>query len=93
MKTPGKFAIRVMIFVLGVGLLFFGWHKARNPTVDLQNPGNSPGIGSSEMLVVMGGFVALMAFLPSSKTLGRWMSLKRQRRPQTAHFKRRRQRD
>ncbi|MFZ0311290.1 MAG: hypothetical protein WAL85_01165 [Candidatus Korobacteraceae bacterium] len=85
-----KIATRVLVFVLGAALLFFGWHKARNEPVPVQTPGNSSAISSSEVLVVIGGLVALMAFLPSSKTLGLWMSLKRRKRPQAAHFKRRR---
>ena len=88
-----KIATRVAVFVLGAALLFYGWHKAHNQVIDLQNSGNTNAINSSEMLVVIGAFVLLAAFLPSSETLGRWMSLKRHRRPQAAHFKRRRQRD
>lgn len=84
-----KIATRVLVFVLGAALLFFGWHKARNEPI-VQNPGNTSTISSSEVLVVIGGFILLMAFLPSSETLGRWMSLKRRKRPQAAHFKRRR---
>jgi hypothetical protein len=87
-----KLALRVAIFASGVALLFFGSHRVHTQTINFQNPGNDPTAGSAEMLVVMGGFALLMAFLPSSKTLGRWMSLKRQRRAQPAHFRRRRQR-
>jgi len=85
-------AIRAVVFVLGAALLFYGWRKAHNEPVPTQSPGAANAINSSEVLVVIGGFVLLMAFLPSSETLGRWMSLKRRRRPQGAHFKRRRQR-
>ena len=88
-----KIALRVAVFVLGAALLFYGWHKAHSEVINLQNPGNTNAVNSSEMLVVLGGFVALMAFVPSSERLGRWMSLKRHKRPQAAHFKRRRQRD
>jgi hypothetical protein len=75
-----------------VGLLFYGWHKAHSEVINVMNPGNTNSANSSEMLVVIGGFVLLMAFVPTSATLGRWMSLKKPRRPQTAHFKRRGQR-
>jgi hypothetical protein len=85
-----KIATRLLVFVLGAALLFFGWHKARNEPIPVQNPGNTSTISSSEVLVVIGGFISLIAFLPSSETLGRWMSLKRRKRPQAAHFKRRR---
>ena len=87
-----KIAIRLTVFVLGAALLFYGWRKAHNEAIPSQNPGAANAINSSEVIVVIGGFVLLAAFLPSSKTLGRWMSLKRRKRPQTAHFKRRRQR-
>jgi hypothetical protein len=85
-----KIALRITIFLLGAALLFFGWHKAHMETLNLQNSGNTSAISSSEVLVVIGGFVALMAFLPSSKTLGRWMSLKRNKPRPPAHFRRRR---
>jgi hypothetical protein len=81
-----------LVFLAGVGLLFYGWHKAHNAVVNVMNPASPNTANSSEMLVVIGGFVILMAFVPSSQTLGRWMSLKKQKRPQAAHFKRRRQR-
>ncbi|HLI62554.1 MAG TPA: hypothetical protein VKV05_04085 [Terriglobales bacterium] len=87
-----KIVTRVLVFLAGVGLLFYGWHKAHSEVVNVMNPASPNAANSSEMLVVIGGFVALMAFLPSSETLGRWMSLKKQKRPQAAHFKRRRQR-
>ncbi len=92
MRDSVKIAARVVVFVLGAGLLFYGWHKAHNEPITLPNPGAGNAISSSEVLVVIGGFVLLAAFLPSSGTLGRWMSLKRPRRPQAARFKRRRQR-
>ena len=87
-RDPGNIALRAAVFVVGIGLLFFGWYRAHSATVDLTNPNANPG-SPAEVLVVIGGFVALLAFLPSSQTLGRWMSLKRQKRPQPAHFRRR----
>lgn len=87
-----KIATRVLVFLAGVGLLFYGWHKTHGAVINVMNPSNTSTVNSPEALVVIGGFVLLMAFVPSSETLGRWMSLKKHRRPQTAHFKRRRQR-
>ncbi len=86
-----KLSLRITVFVLGAALLFYGWRKGHNEAIPSQNPGSTNAISSSEVVVVVGGFVLLAAFLPSSETLGRWMSLKRRKRPQTAHFKRRRQ--
>jgi len=91
MRKPVKLAARIAVFVLGAVLLFYGWHKSHNEPIPAQNPGAGNTINSSEVLVVIGGFALLMTFLPSSETLGRWMSLKHRRRPQAAHFKRRRQ--
>ena len=88
-RYPRNIALRAAVFVVGVGLLFFGWHRAHSVTVDLTNPSANPG-SPAEVLVVIGGFVALLAFLPSSQTLGRWISLKHHKRPQPAHFRRRR---
>jgi hypothetical protein len=88
-RHPGNIALRAAVFLAGMGLLFFGWYRAHNATVDLTNPRANPG-SPAEVLVVIGGFMALLAFLPSSQTLGRWMSLKRQKRPPPAHFRRRR---
>jgi len=85
-----KIVTRVLIFVAGALVLFFGWHKAHTEMINLQNPGTTNSISSSEVLVVVGGFVLLMAFLPSQQTLGRWMSLKKPRKAQAAHFRRRR---
>ena len=85
-----KIAIRALVFVGGASLLFFGWHKSHSEMVNLQNPGNTNAISSSEVLVVIGAFVTLMAFLPSAHTLGRWMSLKRHKAAPPAHFRRRR---
>jgi hypothetical protein len=87
-----KLAVRVGVFVLGVALLFVGWRKAHNAKVDPLNPASAGTGNPAEVLVVIGGFVTLLAFVPSSQTLGRWMSLKRHKRPQPAHFRRRRQR-
>ena len=85
-----KIATRIAVFVLGAALLFFGWRKAHNEMIPTQNPGSTNAISSSEIVVVIGGFVMLMAFLPSSETLGRWMSLKRRKTAAPAHFRRRR---
>jgi hypothetical protein len=81
-----KIAIRIAVFVVGAALLFFGWHKAHLETI---NAGGTGAVSSAEILVVIGGFVLLLAFLPSSETLGRWMSLKRHRTATPAHFRRR----
>ncbi len=86
-----RIALRVGVFVLGVALLFVGWRKSHPANVDLQNPGSASTGNPAEVLVVIGGFVMLLAFVPSQQTLGRWMSLKRHRKPQPAHFRRRRQ--
>lgn len=86
--TPGNIALRAAVFVVGAALLFYGWYKAHSATVDLAKPNATPG-SPAEVLVVIGGFLALLAFLPSSETLGRWMSLKRHKRPLPAHFRRR----
>jgi hypothetical protein len=85
-------ALRVAVFVAGVVLLFFSWRHAHTAAATVQNPGTANTGSPAEVLVVIGAFLALMAFVPSPETLGRWMSLKPQRRPQPAHFKRRRQR-
>ena len=87
-----KIGWRVLIFVVGAAILFFGWHKAHNEMLNLQNPGSTNAVGSSEILVVVGGFVLLAAFAPSPERLGRWMSLKKSKKAQPAHFRRRRQR-
>jgi hypothetical protein len=42
------------------------------------------------MLVMVGGFVMLLAFAPSQETLGRWMSLKKPKKAHPAQFRRRR---
>ena len=92
MKKPAKIALRTGAFVLGLVLLFVGFRKA-HANVDLQNPGSANTGNPAEVLVVIGGFVALLAFVPSQQTLGRWMSLKKSRKPQPAHFRRRRQKE
>ena len=87
-----KIALRVTVFVAGGLLLFLSSRHVHMAAATVQNPGTA-NIGSpAEVLVVIGAFLALMAFVPSPQTLGRWMSLKRRKRPQPAHFKRRRQR-
>ena len=85
-----KLWMRVAVFLAGLSVGFFGWHKAHNEMVNLQSPANSNAVGSSEVLVVIGGFIMLMAFAPSQQALGRWMALKRPRKAQPAHFRRRR---
>ncbi len=85
-----KIAWRIVLFVTGAGLLFFSWHKAHNEMVNLQNPGSNNAVGSVEMLVMVGGFVMLLAFAPSQETLGRWMSLKKPKKAHPAQFRRRR---
>ncbi len=85
-----KLGLRIAIFVVGVGLLLFGWRRAHNDSVSQQNPTSTTPVGSSEILVTIGGFVMLMAFAPSQETLGRWMALKKQKKLKPAHFKRRR---
>jgi hypothetical protein len=87
-----KIGWRIALFLTGLGLLFFSWHRAHNELLNLQNPGSTNAAGTSEIFVVVGGFVMLMAFAPSPEMLGRWMSLNRPKKPQPAHFKRRRQR-
>jgi metal-dependent hydrolase (beta-lactamase superfamily II) len=83
-----KLWVRIVILLAGAGILFFSWHKAHNQIVNLQAP-SSAGTGSAEILVVIGGFVMLMAFAPSQETLGRWMSLKKPKKAKAAHFRRR----
>ena len=87
-----KLWLRIAIFLTGAGILFFSWHKAHNQVVSLPTPSSGSNVGSAEILVVVGGFVMLMAFAPSQETLGRWMSLKKPKKAQPAHFRRRRQR-
>lgn len=86
-----KLAVRIAIFLVGASALFFGWHKVHTDVAAIQNPGSTTPINSAEVLVVVGAFVLLMAFAPSPQTLGRWMSLKRPKKVQPPHFKRRRQ--
>ena len=85
-----KLALRTAAFVLGLALLFFGWHKAHTEAVNVSNPGTANLGSPAEVLVVIGAFIALLAFVPSSDTLGRWMSLKRKHHAPPAHFRRRR---
>ena len=85
-----KLATRVAVFIAGAAVLFLGWHKSHLQTVNLQNPGTTNNGNPAELLIVIGAFIALLAFLPSSETLGRWMSLKRHHKPPPAHFRRRR---
>ncbi len=82
--------MRAAVFVLGAALLFFGWHKAHSEAINLQSPGTANLGSPAEVLVVIGAFVAVMAFVPSSETLGRWMSLKRKHHAPPARFRRRR---
>lgn len=85
-----KIAVRTLIFTVGVSLLVFGWHKAHSYKFDISSPSSTNAMNGFEVLVVVGAMVALMAFSPSSRTLGRWMSLKHPKHPQPAHFRRRR---
>ena len=85
-----KIATRIVVFMAGVALLFLSWHKTHVAALNPQNPGTAYTGNPAEILVVIGAFVALLAFVPSSDTLGRWMSLKRHHRPPPAHFRRRR---
>lgn len=81
--------VRIGVFVSGVALLFLAWHKSHVGAQNLQNPGTANTGNPAEILVVVGAFLTLLAFLPSSRTLGRWMSLKRHHQPPPAHFRRR----
>ncbi len=85
-----KLWLRSVIFLAGAAILFFSWYKAHNQIVNLQTPTSAGSVGSAEVLVVVGGFVMLMAFAPSQETLGRWMALKKPKKAKAAHFKRRR---
>jgi metal-dependent hydrolase (beta-lactamase superfamily II) len=87
-----KLWLRIVLFLTGAAIFFFGWYKAHNQMVNLQNPASTNSVGSAEILVVIGGFVLLAAFAPSTETLGRWMALKKPKKAQPAHFRRRRQR-
>jgi len=86
-----KIGLRATVFVAGALLLFFAWRHAHTASVTVQNPGTANLGSPAEVLVVIGAFLVVIAFVPSPERLGRWMSLKRRRRPQPAHFKRRRQ--
>ena len=84
-----KLWLRVVIFLTGAGILFFSWHKVHNQAVNLPTPNSGASVGSAEILVVIGGFVMLMAFAPSQEALGRWMALKKPKKARPAHFRRR----
>jgi hypothetical protein len=81
---------RIALLVVGAALLFFGWHRSHTEMITLQNPHNATPGNAGAVLVVIGGFLLLAAFVPSQQTLGRWMSLTRPKRAQPAHFRRRR---
>lgn len=85
-----KLWLRITIFLTGVAVLFFGWHKAHAPVVDLQAPARNNVGSSTEILVMIGGFVMLMAFAPSQQMLGRWMAVKKPKKAHAAQFRRRR---
>jgi hypothetical protein len=86
MKTP----VRIGIFALGVGLIFFGWYKGHSVMVDLQNGSPAPSNAYPfEILAVGGAFLVLVAFAPSPATLSRWMSRKRRKPVPHARFRRR----
>ena len=87
-----KLWLRITIFLAGVGVLFFGWLRAHSEMLNLQNPAKGNVVNSSALLVMIGGFVMLMAFAPSQKMLGRWMALKKPKKARPAQFRRRRQR-
>ena len=85
-----KLAVRVGVFVLGVGLVFLAWHRGHPAMPDLQAPSPASSGNASDVLVVVGAFIVLLAFAPSPETLGRWMSLKRKHEAPPAQFRRRR---
>jgi hypothetical protein len=84
-----KIAVRVAVFVLGAVLVFFAWHRSHPATLDLQIPSPATTGNPSDVLIVVGAFVTLLAFAPSPQTLGRWMSLKRKHHAPPAQFRRR----
>ncbi len=86
-----KLWLRIAIFLTGAGVMFFGWHKAHAVVPDLPLPKNNLA-GSSEMLVLIGGFTMLMAFAPSPQMLARWTAIKKPKKARPAQFRRRRQR-
>jgi hypothetical protein len=71
-----------------VGVAILGWRISHNEAVTLQN-GSTTAISGAEVLIIAGGLIALMAFLPSSGTVGRWMSLKRRKPGPHTQFRRR----
>ena len=86
-----KLAGRIAIFVVGACLIFFGLHKAHTEMMVFQNsPGTPSTAYSPEIIAVAGAFIALAAFAPSPKRLGRWMSRKRRKPVPHAHFRRQR---
>ncbi len=87
-----KIAGRCVVFVLGVSLLVFGWRRSHNDVISSDNPRGNNAVRSSELMVVIGGLVALLAFLPSNEVLGRLASTspKRRKPTQPAQFRRRR---
>jgi hypothetical protein len=87
-----KLWLRITIFLAGAGILFFGWLKAHSDVTNLQSPARANVVSSSELFVMIGGFVMLMAFAPSQEMLGRWMALKKPKKGRPAQFRRRRQR-
>lgn len=87
-----KLWLRITIFLAGAGVLFFGWLKAHADVSNLQLPAKANVVRSSELLVMIGGFVMLMAFAPSQEMLARWTALKKPRKSRPAQFRRRRQR-
>lgn len=83
-----KTLARIAVFVAGVGVAILGWRMSHNEALTLQN-GSSAAISGAEVLIIAGGLIALMAFLPSSGTMARWMSLKRRKPAPHAQFRRR----
>ena len=87
-----KIAGRCLVFVLGMSLLIFGWRRSHNDVMSSDNPRGNNSVRSSELMVVVGGLIAMMAFLPTNQALGRLAatSPKRRKPTQSAHFRRRR---
>jgi hypothetical protein len=87
-----KTIARCLVFVLGLAMLIFGWYRVHDHMINPLNHAGNNVVRSSELMVVVGGLIALMAFLPSSETLSRLASTspKRRKPAQPAHFRRRR---